>query len=130
VRLIILLINILLGCKKLTVRALAIAAYLFGFAECPTRQTNVLQLRWPNGPLSRAEQRRRNRNVKRNVIPEMLSTEMLLNLFRQNVLEIKRTFVRLKVTFFVRRDVLTSAGRIGANVWRICAVFCLSKLCI
>ena len=56
----------------------AIAAYLFGFAECPTRQTNVLQLRWPNGPLSRAEKRRRNRKreteynarntVHRNVI--------------------------------------------------------------
>jgi hypothetical protein len=48
-------------------------------------------------------------------MPEMLSTEMLLNLFKQNVLEIERTFVRLKVIVFVRRKVLTSAGRIGAN---------------
>jgi hypothetical protein len=54
-------------------------------------------------------------NVKRNVMPEMLSTEMLLNLFKQNVLKIERIFVRLKV-FFVRRKVLTSAGRILTNV--------------
>jgi hypothetical protein len=52
-------------------------------------------------------------------MPEMLSTEMLLNLFRQNVFGIERTFVRLKATVFVRRKVLTSAGRIGANVLQI-----------
>jgi len=36
-------------------RAVAIVAYLFGFTEVHRGQTNVLQLRWPNGPLSRAE---------------------------------------------------------------------------
>ena len=66
--------------------------------------------------------------MKRNVIPEMLSTEMLLNLFKQNVLKIERTFVRLKATVFVRRKVLTSAGRIGANVFQARAVPVVRKV--
>jgi hypothetical protein len=53
---------------------------------------------------------------------------MLMNLFKQDVLEINRNFVRLKVTFFVRRKVLTSAGRIGANVFQARAVPVIRKV--
>jgi hypothetical protein len=50
-------------------------------------QTNVLQMRWPNGPLSRAEKggERNRKNVNRDAESENLSTEKLLHLSRRDV---------------------------------------------